>query len=300
MDLKGVYPILATPFSGEGDIAYDDIENLTEKLVRGGVHGLLLFGFASEFYKLTDEEREKIAEVVIGTVNKRIPVVVSITDHSTEVAVKKAKVVERMGADALMILPPFLLGTSDRDVYEHIVAVGEAVNIPVVIQYSPGDTGVAIDVSVFLKAGEEVSNVQYLKVESQPSGVMISEIEKRSEGRIKCFVGNAGFQMLDALERGAVGIMPGCSLFDIYLEIYNKFVSGNKTKAREIHSKFLPLLNFIGQSQEVINKFEKMILKKRGIIKSSYCRKPTFEPDEIYLKLFKAYYQDISDLISNE
>ena len=85
---KGVLPILATPFTKEGAVDYESLKNLTRWLIERKVGAITMFGFASEFHKLSDFERNEMIDVVIKEANKQTPIIVSVTKHSTELAVR--------------------------------------------------------------------------------------------------------------------------------------------------------------------------------------------------------------------
>lgn len=86
-DLRGVSPIFTTPFTNDGAVDYDGLENVVRKHVEEGCRSLTLFGLASEFYKLTDEERAEILDVVLEACDcEPIRTVVSVTHHVTSVA----------------------------------------------------------------------------------------------------------------------------------------------------------------------------------------------------------------------
>ena len=60
------------------------------------------------------------------------------------------------------------------------------------------------------------------------------------------------------------------------------------------HNKLLPMLNHIRQNVEQIISFEKRILQRKGIIKTDYCRKPSYNTDEYFDKLFDEFYAEMS------
>jgi 4-hydroxy-tetrahydrodipicolinate synthase len=109
----------------------------------------------------------------------------------------------------------------------------------------------------------------------------------------KIFVGNAGFQMIEGFKRGAYGVMPGPSMPDVYRKIWDALLAGDEKEAFRVHDKLNSLLNHIRQNVEMIIFFEKRILKKRGFIKSDYCRKPAFVSDPVYDELFEILYKMI-------
>ena len=136
----------------------------------------------------------------------------------------------------------------------------------------------------------------YYKIECKPAGPYVTNLMKLTDGTMEIFVGNAGFQIIECMDRGAIGAMPGCSMFDVYLDIYNKYINGDREGAIKVHNLLLPMLNHIRQNVEQIISFEKRILKKRGIIKSDYCRKPSYNTDEYFDKLFEEFYSQMSEI----
>ena len=174
-------------------------------------------------------------------------------------------------------------------------AIAQAVKIPIMAQYAPEQTGVAIPPETFCNLEKECPNMIYYKIECKPAGPYVTNLMKLTNGAMKIFVGNAGFQLIECMDRGAIGAMPGCSMYDVYLDIYNNYVNGDREKAIEIHNKLLPMLNHIRQNVEQIISFEKRILKRRGIIETAYCRKPSYDTDEYFDKLFDEFYKEMAD-----
>lgn len=294
-DIKGICPIIAAPFTDSGEVDYESLEKLVKHLINGGCGAVTLFGIAGEYYKLSDEEREKMAKVTIKAAKEAGgKTIISVTDHSTEVAAARAKYFESLGADCLMLLPPFFLKPGAKYLYEHMKAIANAVKIPVMAQYAPEQTGVAIPPETFCKLEKECPNMIYYKIECKPAGPYVTSLMKLTDGKMKIFVGNAGFQLIECMDRGAIGAMPGCSMYDVYIDIYNNYVNGNREKAIELHNRLLPMLNHIRQNVEQIISFEKRILKRRGIIASDYCRKPSYDSDEYFDRLFNEFYKEMA------
>lgn len=296
IEIKGICPIIATPFTENGEVDYEDLYRLVKTLIQGGCHAVTLFGIAGEYYKLSDEERKKMVEITVKAARENGgKTIISVTDHATEVAVKTAKMFEEMGADCLMMLPPFFLKPGASYLYEHMKAIGKAVNIPIMAQYAPEQTGVAISPETFVKLQSECPNIVYYKIECKPAGPYVTSLMKLTDGNMKIFVGNAGFQFIECSDRGAIGAMPGCSMYDVYLDMYHKYANGDRQGAIRVHNKLLPMLNHIRQNVEQIISFEKRILKRRGIIKSDYCRKPSYHTDEYFDRLFEEFYAEMSE-----
>jgi len=279
--ISGIVPIVAATFTNSGSLDEDSFQSLIRHLLKTGASALTLFGLATEFYKLTDNDRAQMQTLLLAETcqSESVAGIISITDHSWEVASQRARDAEAQGADALMLLPPYFLGPSEDAILEHLKRVIGSVKIPVILQYAPVQTGVRIPPEVFLKLRDALPNADFIKVESQPPGRYISQLLERSQGRLKSLVGYAGVQMPDVLVRGAVGIQPGCSFTEIYVELWRLWQT-DKTAFLVLHNKLLPYISYWMQGVELIIKAEKVILKRRGIIASDYCRSPSYTLDD--------------------
>ncbi len=279
--LQGILPIVAVPFTEDGTLDVESFQSLVAHLLQSGANGVMLFGLASEFYKLTDAECDILRSILLAQTRTHPDVtgIISITHHSWEVAVTRARQAQEDGADALTIFPPFFLGPTEEALVTHIERVLTAVTIPVLIQYSPAQTNVRISASTFARLAERYPHLAAIKVETQPPGRFITALNAASPGRLASLVGYAGVQMPDALERGAVGIQPGCSFTEIYVDLYHRFQTGDVSGMKHLHTRLLPYIGYWMQQVELIIQVEKVILARRGIIRTSYCRSPRYSLD---------------------
>ncbi|MBN2641343.1 MAG: dihydrodipicolinate synthase family protein [Victivallales bacterium] len=297
MKIKGICPIAPAVFNDLGEFDYESYKNCCQAMLKGGAHSLALFGIAGEYYKLDREEEEKLIDMTVEICHvNNAPVVISNTRHSTEVAVKWAKRIEASGADCMMVLPPFFLKPGAAELTRHIEALCNAVSIPVMLQYAPEQTGVGIAPEVLAGIGQRHPNLRYYKIECKPPGAYISKLLNLLEGNGEIFIGNAGFQMIEGFRRGAVGVMPGPSMFDIYRRIYDLIQTDNASEAMAVHEKLNAMLNHIRQDVEMIICYEKKILKRRGLIPSDYCRSPKHHSDTLNEEIFDTHYQVLAEM----
>jgi dihydrodipicolinate synthase/N-acetylneuraminate lyase len=294
--ITGIVPIVAAAFTNSGSLDEDSFQSLIRHLIETGASALTLFGLATEFYKLTDREREQMQALLLAETSRSESVagIISITDHSWETACHRARTAEEQGADGLMVLPPYFLGPGEDAILEHLKRVIGSVKIPVIVQYAPVQTGVRISPEIFLKLNEALPNAEFVKVETQPPGRYVSQLVERSQGRLKSLVGYAGVQMPDVLARGAVGIQPGCSFTEIYIELWRLW-EVDKAAFQSLHQKLLPYINYWMQGVELIIKVEKVILKQRGIIASDYCRSPSYMLDENEMRQIKKFMVEFKE-----
>lgn len=298
--LRGILPIVAATFDEEGNVDYSSFERLVHHLINTGVQGVTLFGLATEFYKLTDYEKEKMMKIMLEHTSKSSNVagIISITNHSFEVAVKEAKKAESNGADALMVLPPYFLGPSAESILNHLKAVAKSVSIPVIVQYAPNQTGVKIAPEVFYQLKKECPNACLVKVETQPPGRYISQLNNKEEAQIYTLVGYAGVQMPDVLQRGAAGIQPGCSFSEIYVHLWELYENNQHEEFHKLFMRLFPYISYWMQGVELIIKAEKVILQQRGIIASDYCRHPDYNLDKKELETIQEFMTEFEEYFS--
>jgi 4-hydroxy-tetrahydrodipicolinate synthase len=269
--ISGVLPVLAVPFNKDGSLDLDSIPKLVEHCISNKANGVVIFGLASELYKLNDSERIQILEKVISSVNSRVPVIVGTEHSGTLAAVARSIEAEKLGASALMLYPPTFIKPDEANVLSYFKAVGSAVKIPIIIQDAPAWTGVPLPVSLLSRIIKEQPNVCYIKLESPPIGDKAKLL--KSEG-FKIIAGYGAIHLMEDLTAGIDGFMPGCSLPGIFVEINDLFKSGNVEKARTLYQLVLPLLTFQLTSLDTFIEIQKLLLKQLKIFSTSYCREP--------------------------
>src|SRR5215467_5823713 len=154
-DLQGIYPILNTTFHDDGSLDLESQRRLVSYLLEAGAHGLGLFGNASEGYALLPEERVAILRLVVKEVDGRVPLVVSSGHTGTDGAVQLSKEAQDLGADALMILPPFYLKTDADGLMHYFEAISRAVQIPIMVQDAPLMTQVVMPAALLARMSRE-------------------------------------------------------------------------------------------------------------------------------------------------
>jgi 4-hydroxy-tetrahydrodipicolinate synthase len=270
-EIGGVLPVLAVPFNKDGSLDLESIPKLVEHCISNKANGVVIFGLASELYKLNDNERIQILEKVISAVNSRVPVIVGTEHSGTLAAVARSIEAEKLGASALMLYPPTFIKPDEANVLSYFKAVGSAVKIPIIIQDAPAWTGVPLPVSLLSRIIKEQPNVSYIKLESPPIGDKAKLL--KAEG-FKVIAGYGAIHLMEDLSSGIDGFMPGCSLPGIFVEINELFKSGSVEKARTLYQLVLPLLTFQLTSLDTFIEIQKLLLKHLQIFSTSYCREP--------------------------
>ena len=279
--VEGVCPVLATPFEPTGEVDYSSFASLLDHVVAAGVRGVMYPGFASEYHKLSDLERQLAVSELLERVPKDsdFATVISVQDHATHLAVKRAAEAAESGASAINVLPPGFLSPSREAVHRHLVAVAKAVSpVPVIVQLAPALNGTGLDAPAISRLTDAAPNVVQVKVESTPPGRLISALSSQRPP-VASVVGYAGVQLMDALRRRVHGVQPGSAFVEIYSTIWQAWMDGMPSEAFQRHQRLLPYISYWMQDVELLIAAEKRILHRRGIIRSEYCRGPRYEFD---------------------
>ncbi len=294
LSLSGVIPILPTPFNKEGEVDEADFVRVIEASIADGVNGVAMFGLASEAYKLTDDERRRLSVLLIDQVAGRVPVIISVIHHSLEIAVQESAWAEKAGADAIMVMPPYLMSPGEAAVRNHISAVASSVDLPVIVQYAPAQTGTSLPAETFAAIHRMHSNVTHVKMDQVPSGPMITSLQNCSENSLQSMVGYMGLHLPDDIRRGVSAVMPTVSLGRAFVHLF-KLLQAGADEGRKLHHKLLPLLNFMMQSVEMLIAVEKQLLVHRGILRSAHCRHPSWTIDSFHMAELEQYATELAE-----
>jgi 4-hydroxy-tetrahydrodipicolinate synthase len=235
------------------------------------VEAIVFPGFASEWWRLTEAEILECASC-IGS-----PCVLNITAQATVPAVRTATEFARLGASALMILPPFVVAAP---VDQHVQDVLDGTDLPCILQDSAGLTGVRIPPAVLARIAQAHPNLQGIKVDQVPTGPAISAFRAQSELKELSFlVGYSGVQMLDSVRRGAGGLMGGCGHLDEDRRMIDALLAGDGYRQ---YARLLPLLNFEMQSLDLVISVHKQLLFEAGVIATPLLRRPNTPMDDLH------------------
>ncbi|MEZ0469882.1 dihydrodipicolinate synthase family protein [Luteimonas salinilitoris] len=280
---EGVFPIVNTTFREDGSIDLDSQRRLVRFLLDAGAHGLGLFGNASEGYTLGADERLQLLRAIVREVDGRVPVIVSSGHTGTDLAVALSREAEAGGADGLMIMPPHLMKPDAEGVFHYFRAISDAVRIPIMVQDAPLMSGVPIGAPLIARMARELERVRYVKVEAPPTAPKISAILEGTDAPPVLFGGLNGQFLLEELDRGAVGTMPGSDLTAAFVAMWDLWRAGDRAGARREFARYLPLIRYELQPGLGVAVM-KHNLVAAGVIASARVRHPTRELDAAGLR----------------
>lgn len=276
--LDGLIPILATPFTEQGALDEDSLRRLTRFQLGAGAEGLAVFGIASEAFALDSEERQRILALVKAELAGAIPLVAGIGSTGVRPALEQVHEAVDGGADALMVLPPFLVKPPPDRLVEFFALVAAAATVPIMVQDAPDVTGVAMSTETVARLAE-IPGVEYVKIEATPSPVKVDAVRRATASGIRIFGGKNAQYLLEELERGAVGSMPACEFTDILADVFRHVRAARSADAQAAFSSLLPLLLY-GLQSGIAWAVHKHVLVRREVITSSRVRLPASELDQ--------------------
>lgn len=278
--LKGICPILTTPFYEDGQVDYESLRNVVKLLMEARVHGIALFGNASEGYSLTRSEKANIARIVKEEVADSLPLVFGAGGASIETAVEDCLWAQESGADFLMIMPPHMIKPDPQRIYDYFAAIAKAVKIPVMMQDAPNACGVAIPVDIMVRLSNDFEYIQYVKEEAPPTIVKMQKVIEATGGKLTVIGGANGIYCYEEYCYGSVGCMPAAEFPEIMVQIYELFQKEKRDEARELFARYLPFMRIGTLAGGYAMSIHKEILKHGGVIRSAYVRNPCVAADE--------------------
>lgn len=162
MNVHGIIPPMVTPARTEGDgIDVQSLEEYTDFLIDGGVHGLFPCGSTGEFSSLTREQRKTVIETVADRVDD-LPVLAGCSDTCVDDTLTYVRDAREAGADAAVVVTPYYLDTDQAGLRRFFEDVAGRSPLPVFLYNIPKLTGVRLSVESVVQLAEE-PNVVGLK-----------------------------------------------------------------------------------------------------------------------------------------
>lgn len=243
MSFRGTYTVMVTPFGLDGAVDHAMLRRFVDWQIAEGIHGLIPLGSTGEFLSLSDEEKHAVAATVIETAAGRVPVLIGTGAERTEDVIRYSRQAEALGADGVMIIPPFYATPTEDELFAHYRRVGEAIGIPIMAYNNPATANVDLTPPILARLSR-IDNVSYVK-ESTMDVTRVRDIIELCAGRMTVFGGIMGFESFCEGAEGwvAVGsnIMPADSARLFALVADQKDLDG----ARAVYRRILPVVRMV-------------------------------------------------------
>jgi len=242
---RGTYTVLITPFT-EGGSAVDlaAMARLVEFQIAQGIDGLIPLGSTGEFLSVSREERTAIIECVVRTAAGRVPVLIGTGDEDTRNVVSMSREAEALGADGVMIIPPYYSVPTEDELFVHYRTVADSIGIPIMVYNNPATANVDMGPATLARLST-IPNCRYVK-ESTLEVTRVRDIIAACGERMEVFAGVLGYE---SAWLGAVGWVAVCSNVAPRLS-RDMFAAAafeaDRTKALALYRRLAPLLPWVG------------------------------------------------------
>src|SRR5881296_330082 len=240
---RGVFPAITTQMKKDGALDLDATANHATALIQSGVAGVIFLGSLGENQSLSADEKRRVLQAMVESVNGRVPVLSGVAESSTIEACRYARDCERLGLDGFMLMPPMIYNSPDtRETLAHFRAVAGATGLPIMIYNNPISYGNDITPELFARLADQKSFVA-LK-ESSANTRRITDIRAAVGDRYAIFTGVDDL----VLESAIAGIDGWVAGTGIAFPAENQYLwdlmqRGEWEKARAIYRWFTPLLH---------------------------------------------------------
>jgi len=298
-ELFGVVPIIPTPFTEDEEIDEAALRRLIDFAIAGGIKAACLPAYASEFYKLSDDEKLRVVKIAVGHAAGRIKIVAQSNSPSLKIAIRLAQANVKAGADVISLAVPRIFGLPEESIREYLSGFLSSIpSTPVLVQdFNPG--GSSISVGFIKQLMEKHSNFKYLKLEEPLCAPKFEEIIKTTAGKVGLFEGWGGLYMLELTPLGIAGVMPGLAVSDILQKVFVLRREGRNDEAFDLFEKVMPQIFFSLQNMELFHYAEKELLIARGVLTNSVARKAAYIPDPSSVKYIKELNQRVVNLVKS-
>lgn len=238
---KGAIVAIVTPFK-KGKVDEASLRKLIEFQIRNGTDGIVPCGTTGESSTLSHEEHDKVIEIVIDAVNKRVPVIAGTGSNSTAEAIRLTRHAHKAGADGALMVAPYYNRPTQEGLYQHYKAVAEAVPIPIIIYNIPGRTGVNINPDTLARLAR-IKNIVGVK-EASGSIKQMSDVISLCGPKFDVLSGDDLFTLpLMAMGgHGVISVISNVAPADM-AGLVDAFDAGDLKKAKALHFKMTGLID---------------------------------------------------------
>ncbi len=236
---KGSIVAIVTPFKN-GKIDEEKLRELVEFQIENGTDGIVPCGTTGESPTLDYQEHDRVVEIVVDQVKKRIPVIAGTGSNSTREAIEITEHAKRVGADGALLITPYYNKPSQEGLYRHYKTVAEAVALPQILYNVPGRTAVNMLPETVARLAE-ISNIVAIK-EATGSLQQASEIIALCGDKIDVLSGD-DFVTFPLMACGGVGVISVTAniMPKEVADMIDFFNAGKMEEARQLHLKLLKI-----------------------------------------------------------
>jgi 4-hydroxy-tetrahydrodipicolinate synthase len=238
---KGSIVAIVTPLKN-GIVDEENLRQLVEFQIENGTDAIVPCGTTGESSTLDYEEHDRVIQIVVEQVNKRVPVIAGTGSNSTREAIELTRHAKELGADGCLLVTPYYNKPTQEGLFRHYMAVADAVAIPQILYNVPGRTGVNLLPETVARLAVH-KNIVAIK-EATGSLQQASEVLDLCGDQIDVFSGDdfITFPMMACGAKGVISVVANIMPKEV-ASLVDAFFAGNMEEARRLHLKLLKISN---------------------------------------------------------
>jgi len=239
--IQGAIVAIVTPFRN-GKVDEETLRRLIDEQIMAGTDGIAPCGTTGESTTLSHEEHDRVIEIAVDAVKKRVPVIAGTGSNSTAEAIRLTKHAWEAGADAALIVCPYYNRPTQEGLYLHYRAIAEEVPIPIIIYNIQGRTGVNMSTETLVRLAE-IPNIVGVK-EASGSLKQMSDVIHLCGPDFSVLSGDDIFTLalLAIGGKGVISVISNVVPRDM-AGMVDAFAASDLEKARQLHYRMTPLID---------------------------------------------------------
>lgn len=244
--LYGVIPPISTPMTPERAIDEQSFRTLIDALLDAGVHGIFALGSTSESPLLSIDNQDVVIATAVDQVAGRVPVLAGCIDFSTARVIDRATRARELGADGIVVCPPFYITPSRQEIVRHYQLVHDAVGLPILAYDIPSATHVKLERPVLRELAQSGAITALKDSSGQDANFRGVVLDNRDMPDFRVFTGSE-LTADNAMFVGATGLVPGLGNIDAagFVRLYNAAVAGDWEAARKEQERLIRLFEIV-------------------------------------------------------
>src|SRR5574344_868694 len=242
---KGLGIALITPFKTDGTVDYQSLKKLVEFQIDNGADFLCILATTGEAPWLTQDEKNKITELVKEVNHGRVKILKYCGGNNTAAVVDEIKNTDWSGIDGILSICPYYNKPSQEGLYQHFKAIAEVSPLPIVLYNVPGRTGVNMKPETTVRIAKDFPNIVAIK-EASGSLEQVDEIIKNKPDNFDVISGDDAltFSMVASGAAGGISVI-GNALPKAFSRMIRLEFNGEYEPARKIHHRFNELYSLL-------------------------------------------------------
>lgn len=244
--LHGVIPPVCTPLTPERAFDPDSFRRLLNHQIDAGIHGAFILGSTSEAPLLTNDVQDEVIATAVEHIDGRVPVIAGCIDFTTNRVIERAQHARELGADAVVVCPPFYVTPSVGEMIRHFDAVRSAVDLPILAYDVPAATHVKLPRPVIHELASSGAIVGIKDSSGQDANFRGVILDNQDNQDFRIFTGSE-LVSDTSIFMGAHGIVPGLANVDPagYVRLFDAASAGEWAVARKEQDRLYRLFDII-------------------------------------------------------